>query len=265
MSALPDTFADERCRLFHGDMRHILPRIGVPVHMVMSDPPYRLTAGGNSTGEMKGCFAHGQYNNSGALFDMVDWSEMAMPIFAACRPDADAVIMSSDRELQDARAGFEAAGFRFHRLLVWDKGTATPNRWYMPNCEFALYLWKGRARTIVNPSSKALIKAPQRDVSARYLPDWADGDQMGHPTEKPVALLEHWIRNSTDPGDWVLDPFMGSGATGVAALRAGRRFVGIEKSRLWFEVSRARVAEALDGVRPAASAPVEMAVQGGLF
>lgn len=258
-------FSDARCRLFQGDMRDILPRMGVQVHMVMSDPPYRLTSGGNSTGEMSGCFARGQYDNSGALFDMVDWAEMSAPIFAACRADADAVIMSSDRELQDARAAFESTGFRFHRLLVWDKGTATPNRWYMPNVEFALYLWKGKARTIGNPASKALIKAPQRDVSAHYLPDWAEPGQLGHPTEKPVALLEHWIRNSTDPDDWVLDPFMGSGATGVAALRAGRRFIGIEKSPLWFEVSKSRVAEALDSARPVTVAPLEVAVQGGLF
>ena len=62
-----------------------------------------------------------------------------------------------------------------------------------------------------------------------------------HPCEKPLALMEHVITASSRPGDVVLDPFCGSGATGVAARKLGRQFVGIERDAKWVEISRARV------------------------
>ena len=64
-----------------------------------------------------------------------------------------------------------------------------------------------------------------------------------HPTQKPVALLEYLVRTYTDPGDLVLDNCMGSCSTAMACLNAGRRFVGFELDRDYFETARARVAE----------------------
>jgi len=244
-------------RLILGDMRAVLPSLDLRADLCLSDPPYRLTSGGNTTGEMGGCFAHGEYDNSGALFDMVEWGDMAPLIAGALAEDADAVVMVSDREEMAARAAFLEAGFGFHRLLIWHKVTATPNRWYMPNCEFALYLYRGRARRITDCASKALITCPQRDVPASH--------RAAHPTEKPVALMRHWLQNSTDPGGLVLDPFMGSGSTLVAAVQSGRRAVGIEKDPRWFAVACERVREAVEsGQFDLFQNSPETALQGGL-
>lgn len=65
-----------------------------------------------------------------------------------------------------------------------------------------------------------------------------------HPTQKPVALMEYLIRTYTNPGDVVLDNCMGSGTTGVAALRAGRRFIGIERDSDYFAICQKRIGEA---------------------
>ena len=70
-------------------------------------------------------------------------------------------------------------------------------------------------------------------------------DESEHPTEKPVLLMKHYIENSTQPGDTVMDPFMGSGTTGVAAVMAGRKFIGIERDPRWFETAAARIEQAL--------------------
>jgi len=184
-------------------MREVLPTLNLRAKLCLTDPPYPLTSGGRKSGEMGGCFRPDVYDNSGALFDLVDWTDMAPIVYDALAPDADAVVMTNDRNEADARVAFEYAGFKFHRLLVWNKGTATPNRWYMPDCEFALYLWKGRARVINNCGSKALIRCPQRDVSQFYLPDDLPAPQaLPHPTEKPVGLMRHWLVNSTAP-PWV--------------------------------------------------------------
>lgn len=62
-----------------------------------------------------------------------------------------------------------------------------------------------------------------------------------HPTQKPVGLMEYLIATYSNPGDTVLDPTMGSGTTGVAAVALGRRFIGIEKDLMFFEIAEARV------------------------
>ncbi len=232
-------------------MREVLPELDLRARLCLSDAPYRLTSGGNKNGALSGCFDAARYTNNGEFFDMVEWAEMAPLIHGALSEDSNAIIMSSDRELFAAQAAFAAAGFGFHRLLVWDKITATPNRWYMPNCEFALFLYKGTARQIADCASKALIRCPQRDVSQDHHPEHVPpADRHSHPTEKPVALMEYWLRNSTTPGELVLDPFAGSGSTLVAALRAGRPAVGIEADPRWFDVAASRLRAEADQAQP---------------
>jgi site-specific DNA-methyltransferase (adenine-specific) len=62
-----------------------------------------------------------------------------------------------------------------------------------------------------------------------------------HPTVKPVALMEYLVRLACRPGGTVLDPFMGSGTTGIACIREGMKFIGIEKSPEYFEIAKARL------------------------
>ncbi len=229
------------CRLILGDALAVLPTLGAQAALCLTDPPYPLTSGGARTGELGGCLGRAVYDNSGRLFETVPWEAMARPIFAALAPNANAVVMTNDRQMGAARAAFEAAEFGFHRLLVWNKGGATPNRYYRQTCEFALFLYKGRARTITNPGDSALMYVPHQDVSQHF----AGSVGVAHPTEKPVTLMERWIENSTDSGGVVIDPFMGSGSTLVAAAQRGRRAIGIEKDPHWFEMACARVTAAV--------------------
>ncbi len=66
-----------------------------------------------------------------------------------------------------------------------------------------------------------------------------------HPTQKPVALMEYLIQTYTNQGDTVLDNCMGSGTTGVAAVKTGRKFIGIEKDEQYFEIASTRILEAM--------------------
>lgn len=237
MTALPKPSAQPTirqigdCTMICGDMRDVLPGLDPKAHLILTDPPYRLTSGGNSTGEMKGLFAKGRYDNSGDLFQMVEWSVMAPLLWNALGQNGDVIVMSSDRELQNARAALEAAGFGFYRLLIWDKGTVTPNRWFMPNCEFAFYGYKGKARRITDANAQQLVKVPHRD-------------ETDHPTEKPIPLMVGWMHQCCPKDGLVVDPFMGSGSSAVAAAQLGRRFIGIELNPDWFDIACARVESA---------------------
>lgn len=139
--------------------------------------------------------------------------------------------MVNNRHVAECQKQAESAGFRFHNLLVWDKCSGTPNRWYMKNCEFTLFMFKGRGSRIKDAGSKQLIRCP--------LPMNAE-----HETQKPVALMEHYIGNSSAAGDLILDPFMGSGSTGVAAVQMGRDFIGIERELRYFDIACRRIEEA---------------------
>lgn len=225
MSPRVEVIGDARLHL--GDCREVELAIA---DGVFTDPPYRLTSGGKGKageGIMRGWLT--DYDNKGAPVTCdIEWPEVMALIARQLADPADAYVFANDKNIREALNAAHDAGLRFHNMLVWDKVAAIPNRWYMKNCEFVAYLYKGNARTILDPSCKQLMRVAQVDESA-------------HPTEKPVGLMRCYIENSTAPGELVLDPFMGTGTTGVAALRSGRRFEGVEVEPRWFDVACRRI------------------------
>jgi site-specific DNA-methyltransferase (adenine-specific) len=218
------------CRLILGDAMAILPSLP-KTDLIVSDVPYALTTGGvsKSSKTMSGIFASHNYRNDGQLImATVPFPEMMTAFHAVLVDDADCYVMANDKNVHPLTDAAFNAGFGLHNLLVWDKVTPTANRWYMKNLEFTLYLWKGRAKTINDPSSKQLLRGGLDKV-------------CGHPTEKPVYLMAEYVRNSSRPGDTVLDPFMGSGSTGVSAMNLGRKFIGIEIHEPFFEMACKRI------------------------
>ncbi len=220
--------------LLHGDIRDAIQ--GIQADLLVCDPPYKLTSGGSSTeGGLHTRLWGDSYDNSGFIVPCdIDWPEFFPLFYGALRPNTDAYIMCNDKHIRAMLNAADAAGFKYHTMLPWDKRTKTPNRWYMKQCEFTGFFYKGRAKMINNPSCSQLMSVPQMDVSG----DFSD---KAHPTEKPVLLMRIYIENSSKPGDLVLDPFMGSGTTGIAALRSGRRFIGIEKDERFFKMACRRL------------------------
>lgn len=219
-----------RATLYLGDCRDVLPMIG-PVDLIVTDLPYALESGGNTTGVMGGKFAPGVYDNSGDIIPVDIEFDEVMPLLARILRVGHAYFMVNNRYVAAAENSAVAAGFRFHNWLVWDKGTGTPNRWYMKNCEFALFVFRGKARNINDCGARQLIRCP-------------NVIQGEHDTQKPVPLMAHYIGNSSQPGQVVIDPFMGSGTTGVAAVEMGRDFIGIERDPRFFDIACRRIADA---------------------
>ena len=129
----------------------------------------------------------------------------------------------------------------FKQMIVWDKGPMGMGWHYRRSYETVLVAQKRggacrwfdnshRVENIIRPGDYGIKKIiPRRDQ---------------HPTQKPVALGAHFISLHTQPGDTVLDPFMGSGTTGVAAVQTGRNFIGIEIEPKYFEIAQARISAA---------------------
>jgi site-specific DNA-methyltransferase (adenine-specific) len=223
-------------QLYHGDFLQIIK--GVPdesVDLVLTDPPFKVISGGKGLGPELDPRHRSRpggmlSKNDGKIFAHNDItpSEYMPEIYRVLKPGRDAYVMTNNLTLDSLLDAAKSAGFKRHGLLFWAKNTCTPSRWYMKNTEWTVYLYKPPARPINNPGSKQTFPANNPRNKA-------------HPTEKPVALMEHYILNSTEPGWTVLDPFMGSGATGVACTNTGRDFIGIEIDKTYFDVADRRI------------------------
>jgi DNA modification methylase len=175
------------------------------------------------------------HKNDGKIFKhndikITDWLP---PLFESLRNPSHAYLMTNFYNLREMMDVAESSGFKLHNLLIWKKNTVTPNRWYMKDIEYTVFARKGAAFSI-------------NDRGAKTCQEVNNTRDRLHPTEKPVDLMRTYIRNSTTEGDIVLDPFMGSGTTGVAALREGCRFIGIEEDPEYFNIAWKRLHEEID-------------------
>ena len=213
--------------IYRGDAIELMPSI--KADLIVADPPYLLTSGGATTGNFGGCFDTDNYRNDGKIIECnVDWKDFMPLFYQSLNDDSHCYVMCNNRHVGNMLSSAKDVGFGFHNLLVWDKISPTPNRWYMKNLEFIGFFYKGKAKYINNCGSKQLIKCQQVD-------------QSDHPTEKPVSLMQHYIENSSNIGDVVFDPFCGSGTTGVASIKSNRKFIGIEITQKWFDVTCRRI------------------------
>ena len=184
---------------------------GERADMVFIDPPYNVDYANSAKDRLRGTQRPILNDNLGAAFHEFLLAALT-PIVAQCR-GAIYIAMSSG-ELDTLQAAFRAAGGHWSTFVIWAKNTFTLGRAdYQRQFEPILYGWpEGAQRHWCGDRDQGdvwQIKKPQRNDL--------------HPTMKPVELVERCIRNSSRPGDVVLDSFGGSGTTLIAAHKSGRR------------------------------------------
>lgn len=137
----------------------------------------------------------------------------------------------------------EAVGFKYWKRLVWDKLKIGMGYHYRARVEYILFFEKGKRKlhNLGMPDIFDLKEDPEGYVleCARIL--------NGYPTEKPVAVSEKLVLQSTEPGELVCDPFMGSGSVGVAALKHRRTFIGGDVTEASMQYARKCLNDISDG------------------
>jgi len=150
------------------------------------------------------------------------------------RPGASCLVFSDWAQLPAISDALQVGGWTWRGIIPWRKPIARPTRnGFRRECEYVLWGTHGE---------------PARHAPAVYLPGWLEGSQPRgksrvHITQKPVAVMQQLVRIAP-AGGTVLDPFAGSGTTGVAALTEGRRFIGIEDSAAYADAARTRLTQA---------------------
>lgn len=167
--------------------------------------------------------------------DLTSWIKEGARVL---KPGGGMVIFNSWLHLRSIANACEDNGLTIKDVLRWEKNNPMPrnrDRRYIVDYEFALWVVKKGKWTFNRQDEKY-----QRPKFVYPVPN---GKKRVHPTQKPVELMEELIKIHSNENDIVLDPFMGSGSTGVAALNLNRRFIGIELDDKYFDIAKNRLEE----------------------
>ena len=172
------------------------------------------------------------YTKQGKLFKYNDikFSEWLPELYRVAKPQTHIYIYISARNIKELQIEAEKVGFKYQNIIIWKKNNSTPNKYYLNSYEMILMLRKGKAKNIKNMGTKNLLEINN-----------ILGGKKTHPTEKPVELNKIFIENSSNEGDVVFDPFMGTGSCGVACKELNRDFIGIEIDERYFKIAKERI------------------------
>lgn len=229
----------ENTNLYCGDCLDIMANIpSGSIDLIVTDPPYKTTARG-SAGNSGGMLQK-EINKKGKVFEHnnIDVKDYAPEFYRVLKEGTHCYVMTNHKNLINMLNVFTDCGFHFVKSLIWDKGNKIMGTFYMSQFEYILFFRKGKAKNINNCGTSDIISVPNKKTKDR------DGNNI-HDTEKPVRLMEILIENSSKEGDLVLDNFIGSGSTGVAAVNTNRRFIGIELDEQYFKIAENRINEAI--------------------
>jgi site-specific DNA-methyltransferase (adenine-specific) len=241
----PVTFG--QATLYQGDCLEILPSLTDPIDALITDPPY--SSGGMVRGDRTNQSTAAKYVRSGTALDaehnidffgdnrdarswgywMTLWLSAAQP---KLKPGAYVMCFTDWRQLPMLTDVLQAGGFVWRGVVPWDKteSSRAPHTGYFRHqCEYVVWGSNGPLPASSHGGPWPGLVRERVDHRAKL-----------HMTGKPVALMGELVK-CVPPGGVILDPFMGSGSTGVAALQLGYRFIGIEKSTHYFDIARRRI------------------------
>lgn len=224
----------EGVTLYLGDCREVLPTLADVKHII-TDPPYEdeLHAATNKIRRNDG-----RVSVLGLTFDGINSTRDEI---AAALVKASAgwlIVFTLAEGVRAWRDPMQAAGAKWDTTLAWVKPDASPRfngQGAARGFECAVTAWCG-------PGYRKWNGGGKRGIYTHCVNFQRQGE---HPTEKPLPLMMEILSDYTQPGELICDPFCGSGTTGVAAVKLGRKFIGIDQNQQWFDLSRRRIEVAL--------------------
>jgi site-specific DNA-methyltransferase (adenine-specific) len=252
-SALPaPVFHDPRhhIKIFQGDCLEILAKIPAEtIDLIFADPPYFLSNDGITchAGRMVSV-NKGQWDRSPGAEKMHDFNRQWL---AACqrvlKPNGSIWVSGTSHVIHSVGFAMQQLGFKLPNDITWVKPNPPPNL----SCRYFTHatetlIWAAKNKKSRHTFHYRLMKETNGGKQMKsvwpFYPPSADEKRFGkHPTQKPVALLERILLAASSEKDLVLDPFMGSGSTLVAAFRVSRFVIGIEAFPEWNSLALRRI------------------------
>lgn len=240
--------------IVNGDCLDVLPKFDFKFDMIFADPPYFLSNGGISyqAGKVV-CVNKGEWDKGDSREAIMDFNRKWLTLCRDKLKENGTIWISGTHHNIFAIANLlTELGYKILNVITWEKTNPPPNitcRFFTFSTEFIL--WARKSPKVPHMYNYKLMKdinngKQMTDVwRLSAIARWEKSCGK-HPTQKPLSLLTRIILASTDANDWILDPFSGSGTTGIAANLCGRRYLGIEKDEQFSLISRARRVEIED-------------------
>jgi DNA modification methylase len=207
------------------------------IDLILTDPPYNLS--GYSTGNIDVSW-HKTFNNDLAEWDMNSFEpkEWVTEFKRIIKPTGNIFAFTSYNLMGKWHEAFDPE-FDTFQYMVWHKTNPAPKirrAGFLNSCELIICAWN-KGHTWNFSSQKDMhnfIETPICMGNERL-------KNPLHPTQKPVKVLERIVRMATNEGDMIFDPFMGVGSTGVASLNLGRKFIGFELDKPYYDAAVKRL------------------------
>lgn len=246
-------YEDEDFKLILGDSLKVLKNIELKsIDMIFADPPYFLSSNGItcSCGKMV-CVNKGEWDKSISIEEKHKFNRKWIKLcYQVLKDDGTIWISGTMHNIYSIGMSLEQEGFKIINNITWKKLNPPPNiscRFFAHSTETILWAKKDikKAKHKFNYSlMKELNGGKQmKDVWETSLTKPSEKKCGKHPTQKPKELLEKIILASTDEGDLILDPFNGSGTTGIVANKLKRKYIGIEKEKEYLDLTIRRKEE----------------------
>lgn len=225
-------------KLLPGDSYELIKEIPkASIDIILTDPPYNLSP--YSTGNIKLSWRK-EINNDLAEWDRAEFRpyDWVKEFKRVLKPTGNIFAFTSYNLMGKWHEAFDPE-FDTFQFMVWHKTNPVPKvlrAGFLNSCELIVCMWnKGHTWNFTNQKEMHnFIESPICMGEERW-------KNPIHPTQKPVRVLEHIIEIASKPKEVVFDPFMGVGSTGVAALKIGRKFIGMEIDEKYFKAAEKRL------------------------
>ena len=223
--------------LYLGDCLEIIPLLP-PVDAAVTDPPYEKITHDAKSGAARRIRTDGRDEIRQLDFDSIDEirDEFAKRIGIQC--SGWLIVFCSPEGVRPWADVINRLSYKYKRACVWVKPDSTPQlngQGPAQGAENFITAWCGNGYSKWNGGGKRGVYTHLTNPPDRH---------HGHPTEKPWRLMVEILEDFTNPGGVVVDPFMGSGTTGVACAKTGRKFIGIEINKTYFDIACERIEDA---------------------
>lgn len=240
-------YEKENFKLLHGDALLLLKKIEPKsIDMIFADPPYFLSGDGIScSGGKMVSVNKGEWDKKIDIKEKHSFNRKWIKLcYQALKDDGTIWISGTMHNIYSIGMALEEEGFRIINNITWKKLNPPPNiscRFFVHSTETILWAKKDLKKTKHKFNYDLMRKLnggkQAKDVWESSLTKPSEKKHGKHPTQKPEVILEKIILASTDEGDLVLDPFNGSGTTGIVANRLNRKYIGIEKEKEYLDLT----------------------------
>lgn len=220
------------------------------IDLILTDPPYIISKESgyvNNSPDRKDYISkYGKHTIDFGEWDKTELNiqNILLEFYRVLKPSGTLIIFYDLWKIQELKECAEYIGFKQPRLGIWNKTNPVPINSklnYLSNSREFFATFVKKSKPTFNSSYDDGNYYVPNESDNYYLPILHGKERTSHPTQKPISLIGDLVKKHSNDYDIILDPFMGSGTTGVACINSNRKFIGVEINETYFKIAKERI------------------------